>query len=83
MAGFFDVEFRTTELERLRTDLDAMTRGHFDLLEHLAATKPWDLLMRSGGPNGGPVTNQDRRLFVPGCSGSDQAASSPPSTVNS
>jgi predicted AlkP superfamily phosphohydrolase/phosphomutase len=40
----FDVEFRTTELERLRTELDAMTRGHFDLLEHLAATKPWDLL---------------------------------------
>ena len=40
----FDVEFRTADRERLLTELRRMTAGHFDLVEHLAATKPWDLL---------------------------------------
>jgi predicted AlkP superfamily phosphohydrolase/phosphomutase len=40
----FDVEFRTDDRERVRDDLRRMTHGHFDLVEHLAATRPWSLL---------------------------------------
>jgi predicted AlkP superfamily phosphohydrolase/phosphomutase len=39
----FDVVFRTGDRARLRDQLHAMTRGHFDLIDHLLATKPWDL----------------------------------------
>src|SRR5205814_1665829 len=40
----FDVRFRTEERDRLLTELRALAEGHFDLVEHLAATRPWDLL---------------------------------------
>ena len=40
----FDVRFRTDQRDRLLGDLRGMTEGHFDLVEHLAASRPWDLL---------------------------------------
>ena len=40
----FDVPFRVEDRATLRERLFAMTRQHFDVVEHLARTKPWDLL---------------------------------------
>jgi predicted AlkP superfamily phosphohydrolase/phosphomutase len=39
----FDVPFRVEDRETLRTNLFDMTRKRFDVAQHLAATKPWDL----------------------------------------
>jgi predicted AlkP superfamily phosphohydrolase/phosphomutase len=40
----FDVPFRTTDRARILDELRRMANGHFDLIEHLAVSKPWDLL---------------------------------------
>jgi predicted AlkP superfamily phosphohydrolase/phosphomutase len=40
----FDVPFRVDDRETLRDGLFDMTRKRFDVVAHLARTKPWDLL---------------------------------------
>jgi predicted AlkP superfamily phosphohydrolase/phosphomutase len=40
----FDVRFRTDDRDRVLRELRAMADGHFDLVEHLMTTRPWDLL---------------------------------------
>lgn len=40
----FDVRFRVEDRDRLLRELWTMADGHFDLVEHLAARRPWDLL---------------------------------------
>jgi predicted AlkP superfamily phosphohydrolase/phosphomutase len=39
----YDVEFRTDSRDTLLADLRDMTEQHFDAVEHLMATRPWDL----------------------------------------
>lgn len=42
----FDVEgFRTEDKAKLLEQIIAMTEGHFALIDHLMATKPWDFFM--------------------------------------
>jgi predicted AlkP superfamily phosphohydrolase/phosphomutase len=41
----FDVPFRVEDRETLRDRLFEMTRKRFDLVRHLATTKPWDYFM--------------------------------------
>jgi predicted AlkP superfamily phosphohydrolase/phosphomutase len=41
----FDVPFRVEDRETLRERLFEMTRRRFDVVRHLATTKPWDFLM--------------------------------------
>ncbi|MDR7418491.1 MAG: alkaline phosphatase family protein [Armatimonadota bacterium] len=38
-----DVEFRTDDRAVLKTDLFDMTEQHFDAIEHLMTSRPWDL----------------------------------------
>jgi predicted AlkP superfamily phosphohydrolase/phosphomutase len=39
----YDVEFRTENRDKLLADLHDMTEQHFDAIEHLMTTRPWDL----------------------------------------
>jgi predicted AlkP superfamily phosphohydrolase/phosphomutase len=39
----YDVEFRTDSRDSLLADLRDMTEQHFDAVEHLMTTRPWDL----------------------------------------
>ena len=41
----FDVKFRVEDREILREQLFEMTEKRFDVVHHLAATKPWDFFM--------------------------------------
>jgi len=41
----FDVPFRVEDRETLRQGLFEMTEKRFDVVRHLATTKPWDFLM--------------------------------------
>jgi len=41
----FDVPFRVEDRDTLRDRLFEMTRKRFDVVRHLAATKPWDFFM--------------------------------------
>ena len=41
----FDVKFRIEDREILRQQLFEMTEKRFDVVHHLAATKPWDFFM--------------------------------------
>lgn len=41
----FDVKFRVEDRETLRAQLFEMTEKRFDVVRHLAATKPWDFFM--------------------------------------
>ena len=41
----FDVKFRVEDREILREQLFEMTEKHFEVVHHLAATKPWDFFM--------------------------------------
>ena len=41
----FDVTFRVEDRDAIRDGLFRMTRKRFDVVRHLAATKPWDFFM--------------------------------------
>ena len=41
----FDVTFRTEDRDTLKEELFEMTQKRFDVAEHLARNKPWDLFM--------------------------------------